>query len=146
MQAEPDHSKEYISCDFKLLKYTNEEELAAMPEPGVDTIFKAMIKRYDDPRTSAMPFLGTRNGAVYEWMNYKETVDTAKHFAAGAMILNLLPEVQADGKNFRFIGVQSKNRKEWNIIHLANMFCKATTVGLYDTLGEDAELYIINQT
>jgi len=47
---------------------------------------------------------------------------------------------------WRFIGIQSKNRKEWNIIHLANMHIGATTVALYDTLGVDAERYVVNQT
>ena len=62
------------------------------------------------------------------------------------MALNLLPEVNAEDRTWRFIGLQSKNRKEWNLMHIANMFCGGTTVGLYDTLGEEAEMYIINQT
>jgi long-subunit acyl-CoA synthetase (AMP-forming) len=50
--------------------------------------------------------------------------------------MGLVPEIQAEGQSWKFIGVQSKNRKEWNIIHLANMMNNVTTVGLYDTLGE----------
>lgn len=117
-----------------------------MPEPGIDTIFKAMMKRYNDPIKAARPFLGTRKGMEYEWMSFKDTIDTAKKFAAGAMAMNLMPDYEYDGRTYRFIGIQSKNRKEWNIIHVANMFCKATTVGLYDTLGEEAEKFIINET
>jgi len=112
----------------------------------MDTLYKAMMKRYNDPRCAAMEFLGTRNGKIYEWMTYKEMVDTAKLFAAGAMALDLIPEINHDGVPWRFMGLQSKNRKEWNLIHVSNMFNKCTSVGLYDTLGEDAEKFIINET
>lgn len=127
-----------------MLKGTNLDELKAEPEPGIDTIYKAMMKRYNDPNKAAMPFLGTRHGSAYKWMSYKEAVDTAKLFASGANALNLLPTLEAEGRNWRFIGIQSKNTKEWGIIHIANMFIGATTVGLYDTLGEEAEKYIID--
>jgi long-chain acyl-CoA synthetase len=70
----------------------------------------------------------------------------AKKFACGAMKLDLMPEIEAEGKNWRFIGIQSKNRKEWNLIHLANMHIKTTTVALYDTLGVEASKYVIEQT
>ena len=44
------------------------------------------------------------------------------------------------------IGIQSKNRKEWVLTNISGMFSKVTTVALYDTLGQDAMLYICNQT
>ena len=59
---------------------------------------------------------------------------------------NLLPDVEGEGKSWRFLGIQSKNRREWFLFHLANMWAGATTVALYDTLGQDAMKYVINQT
>ena len=59
---------------------------------------------------------------------------------------NLVPEVEAEDTKYRFLGIQAKNRKEWNLLHLANMCVKATTVGLYDTLGEEAIRFVIDQT
>lgn len=44
------------------------------------------------------------------------------------------------------LGIQSKNRKEWNICHIGNFMCGGTTVALYDTLGQDAARYVCNQT
>ena len=41
-------------------------------------------------------------------------------------------EVEIDKKKMRFIGVQSKNRKEVNIINLANMHIKTTMVTFYE--------------
>ena len=38
------------------------------------------------------------------------------------------------------------NRKEWHLVHLANMFQNVTTVALYDTLGPDATRFVIHQT
>ena len=48
---------------------------------------------------------------------------------------NLLPDVSGEGKTWRFLGIQSKNRREWFLFHLANMWAGTTTVALYDTLG-----------
>ena len=106
------------------------------PFPGVNTIYKALMRRADDPVLGAKDMLGTKVGKEYQWMSWKLVAETAKKFAAGAESMNLTPEVEADGETWKFMGVQSKNRKEWNIVHLSNMFHKATTVGLYDTLGE----------
>jgi len=44
------------------------------------------------------------------------------------------------------MGIQAKNRTEWALTHIANMFQKATTIAFYDTLGPDATKYIIDQT
>ena len=63
----------------------------------------------------------------------------ARAFAAGCQELNLIPEVEGpDGKNFRFLGIQAKNRKEWGIAHIGNFHSGTTTIALYDTLGEEA--------
>ena len=62
------------------------------------------------------------------------------------MKLNLCPEVEAEGQKWRFLGLQSKNRKEWTISHIANMHFGCTTVAMYDTLGENAMKFVVNQT
>ena len=79
-------------------------------------------------------------------MTVTEVVDTARLLAAGMMHLNLVPETEAEGRTYRFLGMQSKNRKEWNLLHLANMHNNATSVALYDTLGPDAARYVFQQT
>ena len=43
-----------------------------------------------------------------------------------------------------FIGIKSKNRKEWYLTHIANMLIGVTTVAMYDSLTPDAEKFIIN--
>jgi long-subunit acyl-CoA synthetase (AMP-forming) len=60
--------------------------------------------------------------------------------------LDLIPEVEGDGKKFRFLGIQSKNRKEWGISHIGNFHSGTTTIALYDTLGVQAAKFVIHQT
>merc|ERR1719498_267955 len=62
------------------------------------------------------------------------------------MHFDLAPVVQAEGRDWRFVGIQSKNRAEWYMTSLANMHQNITSVSLYDTLGVDATKYILNQT
>lgn len=90
--------------------------------------------------------MGTRNGDKYEWMTWKEVGEYAENLSHGIMHHGLAPEVEAEGKKWRFIGIQSKNRKEWYISSLANMHQNITSVSLYDTLGVDATKFILNQT
>lgn len=55
-----------------------------------------------------------------------------------------MPEVDAEDRKFRFMGVQSKNRREWTLQYMANFHMGVTTVALYDTLGADAARYVID--
>ena len=67
----------------------------------------------------------------------------------GCMAMNLVPENtdgEGDGKTWRFMGIQSKNRVEWSLLNIAGMMQGVTTVAFFDTLGEDAQRYIIGQT
>ena len=79
-------------------------------------------------------------------MTLHEVSEKAQEIASGCKALDLVPEVEAEGLTWRFIGIQSKNRKEWVMQHIANFHMGVTTVGLYDTLGDEALKYVINQT
>ena len=39
--------------------------------------------------------------------------EIAENFARGVEKLNLCPEQKVDGRNFKILGIQSKNRIEW---------------------------------
>jgi len=79
-------------------------------------------------------------------LTFKQVDELSRDFAAGAMALDLAPEVEGEGKQWRFLGIQSKNRKEWGLTHIGNMKNNTTSIALYDTLGEEASKYVINQT
>lgn len=79
-------------------------------------------------------------------MTMYQVKKAANNFAAGIAKLGLITTMEAEGKKWRFLGIQSKNRKEWAIIHLSNMYNNTTTIALYDTLGVGASRYILDQT
>lgn len=90
--------------------------------------------------------MGTLVNGQYQWKNFKECVDTAKYFASGCQALGLNPEVEGEGKSWRFIGIQAKNREGWALAHWGNMHTGTASVALYDTLGVDAFKFVVNQT
>lgn len=62
------------------------------------------------------------------------------------MAMDLIPEVNGENKNWRMLGIQSKNRKEWNLCHMGSYLSGGTTIALYDTLGPDAARFVVHQT
>ena len=142
---EDGYSHELISAHFDSIKdQTTMDELLVLPAPGVNTLQKAF-----DMNLAKMPdaqLLGTKGETKYDWLTWKEVDGLARDFAAGCMALDLVPEVEGEGRNWRFLGIQSKNRKEWGLSYLGNIRNNGTAVALYDTLGIEASKYVINQT
>ena len=121
------------------------------PENGAKTIIEALEKNVQ--RIPNNPLMGTKVATgnkdtpwEYKWLTIKEVAETARKLAIGLATEGLIPDIDNEGKTWRFLGIQSKNRKEWFLLHLANMYSKTTTVALYDTLGQAAMKYVINQT
>jgi long-chain acyl-CoA synthetase len=79
-------------------------------------------------------------------MTFKEVSEYSRTLSLGYVKLGMIPEVQAEGKTWRFLGIQSNNRKEWALTHFANMYQSVTSVPLYDTLGVEATRFCCNQT
>ena len=71
-------------------------------------------------------------------MTFKEVGEYAEMLSYGIMALNLCPEVEAENKKWRFIGIQSKNRKEWSLTPIAGMYQSITAIAMFDGLSEDA--------
>ena len=115
-------SNEMISADSKFLleKGATMDTLHALPFEGVDTLYKA-IKR-NVSRIPNNDIMGTLNGDHYEWMTFKDMATVSEMLSHGIMALGLAPEVEAEGKKWRFMGVQSKNRKEWILTNIAGCY------------------------
>ena len=111
-------------------------------DKDMNTQYKGLMRLYNTMPDH--PLLGTKvikdiNGVKtpgYDWTSVKDVVNGCRHFAAGCMTLKILPIVEAEGKQWKFLGIQSKNRQEWVMSHWGNMWQGATTVALYETLGE----------
>ncbi|KAI3365505.1 hypothetical protein L3Q82_010582, partial [Scortum barcoo] len=86
------------------------------------------------------PCLGYRKpGRPYQWLRYKQVSDRAEHLGSGLLQKGLKPNTDT------FIGVFAQNRPEWIIGELACYTYSMVVVPLYDTLGPEALVFIINQ-
>uniref|UniRef100_UPI0037E78FC2 long-chain-fatty-acid--CoA ligase 5 isoform X1 n=1 Tax=Semicossyphus pulcher TaxID=241346 RepID=UPI0037E78FC2 len=86
------------------------------------------------------PCLGYRKqGMPYKWLKYKQVSDRAEHLGSGLLHKGLKPNTDT------FIGIFAQNRPEWIIGELACYTYSMVVVPLYDTLGPEALVFIINQ-
>ena len=72
----------------------------------------------------------------------KQIQDIAENLSFGIRDLGLTPDIYAEGTVWKFLGIQSKNRKEWFLTHIANMHQSVATVAFYDTLGPQATKFM----
>ena len=136
-------SHELISSDTeKILNQTDLDTLEALPFPGVDTLLKAFRRNVE--RIPNHDMMGTQVDGVYKWTSWAQAEERSKHISYGMRALDLAPDISAEDQVYRFIGIQSKNREDWVITHLANIHQSITTVAFFDTLGPDAQKFIIN--
>ncbi|XP_076153364.1 long-chain-fatty-acid--CoA ligase 5 isoform X2 [Alosa pseudoharengus] len=86
------------------------------------------------------PCLGWRTkGKPYQWLKYKQVSDRAEHLGSGLLHRGLKPQPD------QFIGIFAQNRPEWIICEQACYTYSMVAVPLYDTLGPEALVYIINR-
>ncbi|KAK2820668.1 hypothetical protein Q5P01_023627 [Channa striata] len=86
------------------------------------------------------PCLGYRKpGRPYQWLKYKQVSDRAEHLGSGLLHKGLNPNPDT------LIGIFAQNRPEWIIAEQACYTYSMVAVPLYDTLGSEALVFIINQ-
>lgn len=75
----------------------------------------------------------------YQWIHYNESLLRAKNFAAGLLASGLKPGQSTN------VGVYTQNSPEWVLTEQGCYTFSMVLVPLYDTLGEEACTFIINQ-
>ncbi|XP_068439860.1 long-chain-fatty-acid--CoA ligase 5 [Clinocottus analis] len=86
------------------------------------------------------PCLGYRKkGRPYQWLKYKQVSDRAEHLGSGLLHKGLKPNSDT------FIGIFAQNRPEWIIAEQACYTYSMVAVPLYDTLGAEALVFIIDR-
>ncbi|XP_072883824.1 LOW QUALITY PROTEIN: long-chain-fatty-acid--CoA ligase 5 [Hemitrygon akajei] len=86
------------------------------------------------------PCLGYRKPKQpYQWLSYKQVSDRAEYLGSGLLHRGCSPCPT------QYIGVFAQNRPEWIISELACYTYSMSVIPLYDTLGPDAIVYIINK-
>ncbi|XP_026867015.2 long-chain-fatty-acid--CoA ligase 1 [Electrophorus electricus] len=85
------------------------------------------------------PCLGFRKpGEPYQWISYTEVTHRAQVLGSGLLAKGCQPNPK------QFIGIFSQNRPEWVIAELACYTFSMAVVPLYDTLGLEAMVHILN--
>ena len=154
-EPSPGYSRELISDRVDPKDYDNLDVEAniGQEEDTILNLFRRNVRALGDA-----PFLGTRpqlpeldgrgkpQFGEYVWQSYTEASAITENFAKGMVKLDLSPEVEGEGKLWRFIGIWAKNRAEWTTTLLASMYYKITTVGFYDAMSTQQVEFILNQT
>ena len=83
----------------------------------------------------------------FTWISYEDALEKVIAFAKGATLLDFSPDFHSDRDgDFKFLGIYSRNRIEWVLGYLGAHAYSGTIVTIYDTLGDIAIEFIINQT
>ncbi|KAM4623404.1 long-chain-fatty-acid--CoA ligase 5 [Polymixia lowei] len=86
------------------------------------------------------PCLGYRKpGKPYQWLKYKQVSDRAQRLGSGLLHKGLKANSET------FVGIFAQNRPEWIIGELACYTYSMVAVPLYDTLGPEALVFIIDR-
>ncbi|NWI22407.1 ACSL5 ligase, partial [Sula dactylatra] len=75
----------------------------------------------------------------YQWLTYKQVLDRAQYLGSGLLQKGCKPSSN------QFIGIFAQNSPEWIISEYACYTYSMVAVPLYDTLGPEAIVYIINK-
>ncbi|NWU94712.1 ACSL5 ligase, partial [Upupa epops] len=75
----------------------------------------------------------------YQWLTYKQVLDRAQYLGSGLLQKGCKPSSN------HFVGIFAQNRPEWIISEYACYTYSMVAVPLYDTLGPEAIVYIVNQ-
>lgn len=112
--AEPGFSKELISV------YSDKTQLDSLnlwPRKPDGTPLKTLTQALLclEERAPNSPYFGTKvqTGTSpegkpifeYQWMTVKEVADLSRKFGAGLVAMNLIPEVEGEGRKWRMLGI-----------------------------------------
>uniref|UniRef100_A0A7N6BV16 Arachidonate--CoA ligase n=1 Tax=Anabas testudineus TaxID=64144 RepID=A0A7N6BV16_ANATE len=85
------------------------------------------------------PCLGFRKpGQPYQWISYTEVAQQAQELGSGLLAKGCRANPE------QFVGIFAQNRPEWMISELACYTYSMAVVPLYDTLGMEAMVHILN--
>ena len=83
----------------------------------------------------------------FTWITYEEANCLLTNFCLGLNVMNFCPVIDIENEGpFRFLGIYSRNKKEWLLSYLGAMKDSITIVTIYETLGDLAVEFILEQT
>ncbi|NXK94162.1 ACSL5 ligase, partial [Formicarius rufipectus] len=75
----------------------------------------------------------------YQWLTYKQVIDRVQHLGSGLL------QKGCQASTNQYVGIFAQNRPEWTISEYACYAYSMVAVPLYDTLGPEAIVYIVNK-
>eukprot|EP00922_Rhytidocystis_sp_ex-Travisia-forbesii_P060311 GHVS01089412.1.p1 GENE.GHVS01089412.1~~GHVS01089412.1.p1 ORF type:complete len:675 (+),score=66.49 GHVS01089412.1:99-2123(+) len=153
----PNSAKPGFSCIYRTPETANGELVRSLPETKFSSFFSGLVgcssRHPDDPAVGSRKRNADGSRGEYEWISFKQLRSRVISVGSSLLNLNIAAEqtfdIPGDAKyprTYRFLGINSKNREEWTILDLACNAFGITSVPLYDTLGDEATEFIMNET
>jgi long-chain acyl-CoA synthetase len=141
---------------------THKDKLLTAPKSGARTIQEILLHNFKEapnreylgyrPIISWKPDEKTKRNVpvhkdAYQFYTFSQVEEKCRALGSGIENLGLAPvKSQYKDLNLRFIGIHSKNSVEWVLTDHANSLFGYTSMPLYDTLGEEAVDFMLNET
>ncbi|CAI4229472.1 unnamed protein product [Auanema sp. JU1783] len=140
--VDPNNQSEVKPDGSRVCAYLKGKELVPYMFDDARTLYQGV--RRGARLSNNGPMLGSRvkqaNGSEpYVWISYNEVLDRANNVSVAFRELGI-----PVGNDIN-IGIYSKNRPEWIITELATYNYSNVIVPIYETLGSEACVYILNQ-
>ena len=116
-------------------KYPDERYLGTREITGSKVVINPRTKKEEKVSTFG----------EYKWKTYKEVYDDVLALANSIVSQELSTTIEEGEEKHNLIGIFGKNSREWVTTDLACAMSNRASVTLYDTLGPEASVYIINQ-
>jgi len=137
------HNQTREICSKEHIRVTNKlktDDLISSYFPGVSTLYDGFLRGCRI--AGDKPCLGYRPNlkSPYKWSTYNEIKQRATNFGSG-----LVGMVGCQASNDQFLGIYAKNMIEWVVAEKGSLFYSMVLVPMYNTLGDQAMRYIVDQ-
>ncbi|KAH7714877.1 long-chain-fatty-acid--CoA ligase 6-like isoform 5 [Aphelenchoides avenae] len=141
--VDPDSQTRALSDGSRVCKYLRTDELMRTLHSDATTLYEAVRRGARISKNG--PMLGQRKKQAdgsepYVWLNYNDVIERS------VAVAHALRALEQPAGQETFVGVYAKNRPEWIIVEHATYTFNNILVPLYETLGAQACVFIINQT
>jgi len=140
--VDPNMQTRELPDGSRVCKYLKTDNLMRCMHSDALTLYDAVRRGARVSKNG--PMLGYRKkqsdgSEPYIWLSYNEAIDRSVQIAHAFRTLGL-----EAGQN-TFIGIYAKNRPEWIMVEHATYTFNNVLVPLYETLGAEACIFILNQ-
>jgi long-chain acyl-CoA synthetase len=120
----------------------SKESLFIAPEE-YDTVLKIFEKNFPEYKDLEISVVNSKNSKTRTYQTIREE---AINYSKNLVKLDLITNIHLDSRDWKFMGIYSKNCPEWLLTYFGHMYNDITTVSIYDSLGLDGIEHIIKLT